>query len=241
MISEFKYPLYIKYLKSITKNERKYVFNQIPFFKDDYELILYLEKELVDIHQTEFLKIASDIQLLINEMQKPKEKRLKESVEFKNELKNQSKKRINILRNIKLDKSLMKHLPLDEDLINKTINVLNEHIIQSKVRTGHNSTAYIILGCIFNRLNELKWGHNKQISFIYNLFVKYKIEDYGKEYIKDNDTFIRDYEQKDRIRKVQNKAITNPKLSVQEQDILYNKKLKLLKSYHKLNKNSTEF
>lgn len=61
---------------------------------------------------------------------------------------------------------------------------------------------------LFWALEDMGFGQTKQIQCIYDLFVEFNFEDYGKEtYEEKKDLLIGEPEQKDRIRKIQEKAM----------------------------------
>ena len=67
-------------------------------------------------------------------------------------------------------------------------------------RAGENKSLELALRKLFWDLTEYGIGQTKQVNIVYNLFVEFKVGDYGKEKFKNN-VLIGEKEQKGRIRK----------------------------------------
>ena len=66
-------------------------------------------------------------------------------------------------------------------------------------RAGTNIFFRLALAPFFWKLKKWGFGQVKQINLLYNLFVKYKLDDYGTEF-DDGEMYIGEKEQKERIR-----------------------------------------
>ena len=76
-----------------------------------------------------------------------------------------------------------------------------------KTRAGKNKSLELALQPLFWRLHQIGMGQVKQVNLVYDLFVEFELDDYGKTYSTENDE-IGEKEQKERIRKqFQQKAI----------------------------------
>ncbi len=224
MVDSFKHYEHIIYLKKTTAEEREQVFKDHPDIELEFDVYKYVENALGNLSEIKYLKIAYLFYFLIYLMKKPKNERLeverKQTIKFRKSLDNIIKIHQDMKNNpwygiIPLNKQ--KGIKLKE-LLDEQLSELKDFRETQKKRTGYNKLANHYMGFIFFRLKDLGYRHNQQINFIYNAFVLFKIEDYGQE--TDNDS-IGEYEQKERIRKVQEKMMKTPGLSVSIQDKVY--------------------
>ena len=70
----------------------------------------------------------------------------------------------------------------------------------NKTRAGKNKSLELALEPLFWRLEKFGKGQTEQVNIVYDLFVEFGLDDYGKIY-STKDTEIGDKEQKERIRK----------------------------------------
>ena len=70
----------------------------------------------------------------------------------------------------------------------------------NKTRAGKNKSLELALYPLFWRVNKFGRGQSEQVNIVYDLFVEFGLDDYGKIY-STKDTEIGEKEQKERIRK----------------------------------------
>ena len=70
----------------------------------------------------------------------------------------------------------------------------------NKTRAGKNKSLELALYPLFWRVNKFGKGQTEQVNIVYDLFVEFGLDDYGKIY-STKDTEIGEKEQKERIRK----------------------------------------
>ena len=111
-------------------------------------------------------------------------------------------KKITDLENlIKYSAPLYEIVPqLDWKYIFEThMNILHNYMFY-RTRAGKNKSLEVALYPLFWKLQEFGKGPAKQVRLVYDLFVQFELDDYGKEY-STKDVFIGEEEQKERIRK----------------------------------------
>ena len=87
---------------------------------------------------------------------------------------------------------------------------LENHLFM-KTRAGKNKSLELALEPLFWRLEKFGKGQTEQVNIVYDLFVEFGLDDYGKEY-STKDTEFGEKEQKERIRiHFQQKAIKERK------------------------------
>ena len=69
----------------------------------------------------------------------------------------------------------------------------------NKTRAGKNKSLELALYPLFWRLNKFGRGQSEQVNIVYDLFVEFGLDDYGKEY-STKDTEVGEKEKKQRIR-----------------------------------------
>ena len=70
----------------------------------------------------------------------------------------------------------------------------------NKTRAGKNKSLELALELLFWRLKKFGKGQTEQVNIVYDLFVEFGLDDYGKIY-STKDTEVGEKEQKERIRK----------------------------------------
>ena len=111
-------------------------------------------------------------------------------------------KKITDLENlIKYSAPLYEIVPqLDWKYIFEThMNILHNYMF-FRTRAGKNKSLEVALYPLFWKLQEFGKGPAKQARLVYDLFVQFELDDYGKEY-STKDVLIGEEEQKERIRK----------------------------------------
>ena len=111
-------------------------------------------------------------------------------------------KKITDLENlIKYSAPLYEIVPqLDWKYIFEThMNILHNYMFY-RTRAGKNKSLEVALYPLFWKLQKFGKGPAKQVRFVYDLFVQFELDDYGKEY-STKDVLIGEEEQKERIRK----------------------------------------
>jgi len=92
---------------------------------------------------------------------------------------------------------------------------LENHLFM-KTRAGKNKSLELALEALFWRLEKFGKGQTEQVNIVYDLFVEFSLDDYGKEY-STKDTEVGEKEQKERIRiHFQQKAIKERKKYAKE-------------------------
>ena len=69
-----------------------------------------------------------------------------------------------------------------------------------RTRAGKNKSLEVALYPLFWKLQKFGKGPAKQVRLVYDLFVQFELDDYGKEF-STKDVLIGEEEQKERIRK----------------------------------------
>ena len=119
-------------------------------------------------------------------------------MEMRKEIKAPIKKEI---KEIKGAKRIVKEIvpEYDWDKIFKTILYPLENHLLMKTRAGKNKSLELALEPLFWRLEKFGKGQTEQVNIVYDLFVEFGLDDYGKIYsTKDNE--FDEKEQKQRIR-----------------------------------------
>ena len=119
-------------------------------------------------------------------------------IELRKELKAPIKKEIEALKNAKPTmEQLVPQLDWDE-IFEARLEPLEKHKL-NQTRAGKNKSLEMALEPLFWRLEKLGKGQTEQVNIVYDLFVEFGLDDYGKEY-STQDTLIGEKEQKERIR-----------------------------------------
>ena len=111
-------------------------------------------------------------------------------------------KKITDLENlIKYSAPLYEIVPqLDWKYIFEThMNILHNYMFY-RTRAGKNKSLEVALYPLFWKLQKFGKGPAKQVRLVYDLFVQFELDDYGKEF-STKDVLIGEEEQKERIRK----------------------------------------
>ena len=93
-----------------------------------------------------------------------------------------------------------------DEIFELRLEQINNHKF-NKTRAGKNKSLELALEPLFWRLEKFSKGQTEQVNIVYDLFVEFGLDDYGKIY-STKDTEIGEKEQKERIRKqFQQKAL----------------------------------
>ena len=119
-------------------------------------------------------------------------------IKMRKEKKAPIKKEIEALKNAK--PTLEQLVPqLDWDIIiEEALKPLEKHKFM-QTRAGKNKSLEMALEPLFWRLEKFAKRQTEQVNIVYDLFVEFGLDDYGKEY-SSKDTLIGEKEQKERIR-----------------------------------------
>ena len=119
-------------------------------------------------------------------------------IEMRKELKAPIKKEIEALKNAKPTmEQLVPQLDWDE-IFEVILEPVEKHKFM-QTRAGKNKSLEMALEPLFWRLETFDIGQTEQVNIVYDLFVEFGLDDYGKEY-STQDTLIGEKEQKERIR-----------------------------------------
>ena len=119
-------------------------------------------------------------------------------IEMRKEIKADLKKEIRALKNAKPTvEQLVPQLDWDE-IFKVRYEQLEEHKF-NQTRAGKNKSLEMALEPLFWRLEKFAKRQTEQVNIVYDLFVEFGLDDYGKEY-SSKDTVIGEKEQKERIR-----------------------------------------
>ena len=119
-------------------------------------------------------------------------------IELRKELKAPIKKEIEALKNAKPTmEQLVPQLDWDE-IFEVILEPVEKHKFM-QTRAGKNKSLEMALEPLFWRLETFDIGQTEQVNIVYDLFVEFGLDDYGKEY-STQDTLIGEKEQKERIR-----------------------------------------
>jgi len=136
-------------------------------------------------------------------------------IEMRKELKAPIKKEIEALKNAKPTmEQLVPQLDWDE-IFEVILEPVEKHKFM-QTRAGKNKSLEMALEPLFWRLETFDIGQTEQVNIVYDLFVEFGLDDYGKEY-STQDTLIGEKEQKERIRiHFQQKAMKERKQNAKE-------------------------
>ena len=136
-------------------------------------------------------------------------------IQLRKEVRTGIKKEIEALKNAK---RIGKELPFEYDwdkFFELKLYPLENHLFM-KTRAGKNKSLELALEALFWRLEKFGKGQTEQVNIVYDLFVEFSLDDYGKEY-STKDTEVGEKEQKERIRiHFQQKAIKERKKYAKE-------------------------
>ena len=119
-------------------------------------------------------------------------------IEMRKEIKADLKIEIESLKNAKPTiEQLVPQLDWDE-IFKVRYEQLEEHKF-NQTRAGKNKSLEMALEPLFWRLEKFAKRQTEQVNIVYDLFVEFGLDDYGKEY-SSKDTVIGEKEQKERIR-----------------------------------------
>jgi len=119
-------------------------------------------------------------------------------IEMRKELKAPIKKEIEALKNAKPTmEQLVPQLDWDE-IFEVILEPVEKHKFM-QTRAGKNKSLEMALEPLFWRLETFDIGQTEQVNIVYDLFVEFGLDDYGKEF-STQDTLIGEKEQKERIR-----------------------------------------
>ena len=119
-------------------------------------------------------------------------------IEMRKELKVPIKKEIKASKSAKrIIKELVPEYDWDK-FFELKLYPLENHLFM-KTRAGKNKSLELALEALFWRLEKFGKGQTEQVNIVYDLFVEFSLDDYGKEY-STKDTEVGEKEQKERIR-----------------------------------------
>lgn len=190
-------------LKNMDDNRRQEILNNNhPHNTYLYVIFNNIETFFGTLGHQAFKLIGYHLFIAVNQLKIDPNVRLEKLLNEKREYLKYSKKVEKIIQDFESIPESVPYLHIDDETLkNLKLAVKFRHVFDK--RTGYNKRPYYHLGRIFYLLNWMGIGQTKQINLIYDIFSKLEIEDYGKG--------IHVNVQKDRIRKIQEKAIHNSK------------------------------
>lgn len=191
-----------------TKNEKKQLrkksFKQWEKIDFDFGTIIFIEnyaKSINDVHH--ICRIAIMLSRILVHYKVDAEERKQIAKEIKEDYKKFCKKTFKTIEELLENSVLRKQLNLAKSKLQETKDELasaSRRILSRRIGDKRIINKFIMQ--VFFYLDKEGLKYTEKIDFIYLFFKHFNIEDYGKEYFKEDGTFIRESEQKDRIRQV---------------------------------------